>query len=48
MRGALEREGMLQPDEVEHDGDEVVFLWHEHKVAIVVGPDDVYRRPYGQ
>jgi hypothetical protein len=27
---------MQPPDEVEHDEDEVVFLWHEAKLAVVV------------
>jgi hypothetical protein len=38
LRTLLEEEGMEPPDEVLHDTDpdELVFLWHEEKVAVVV------------
>lgn len=43
FRGLLDDEGFAQPDEVRHevDPDEVVFMWNEPKVAIVIeiGPD---------
>ena len=43
FRDLLKREGFAQPDEVRHwgDPDEVVFMWHEPKVAIVIelGPE---------
>jgi hypothetical protein len=38
FRALLSEEGFAQPDEVRHwrDPDEVVFMWHEPKVAIVI------------
>jgi hypothetical protein len=38
FRALLELEGMEPPDEVLHETDpeELVFLWHEEKVAVVV------------
>ena len=38
FRRLLEEEGMEPPDEVLHetDPDELVFIWHEEQVAIVV------------
>lgn len=38
FRALLEEEGLEPPDEVLHetDPDELVFLWHEQKVAVVV------------
>jgi len=48
FRNLIRSEGFDQPDEVEHDPEssELVFLWHEPKVAIVIelsdhGPVDV-------
>ena len=48
FRNLLDEEGFAQPDEVRYwrDPDEVVFLWHEPRVAIVIelgedGPVDV-------
>ena len=38
---AIVREAELKPpDEIEHDGHEVVFLWHETKLAVVVDCSD--------
>lgn len=55
FRRILEEEGMEPPDEVLHetDPDELVFLWHEEKVAVVVelwrddhdDPGSIGRRP---
>ena len=43
FRNLLESADMIQPDEVRHDlaAGELVFLWEEPKVAIVIelGPD---------
>ena len=38
MRELLDGAGLAEPDEVRHefDPDEVVFLWHATKTAIVV------------
>lgn len=38
FRNLLDEEGIPQPDEVEHDlaVGELLFLWHERKVAIVI------------
>ncbi len=38
FRSLLREEGFAQPDEVEHDPEaaELVFLWREPKVAIVI------------
>ncbi len=42
FRALLDRGGLDQPDEVEHDAlaEELVFMWHTEKVAIVVEPDE--------
>jgi len=42
MRDLLEDAGLPTPDEVRHefDPDEVVFLWHDTKAAIVVELDE--------
>jgi hypothetical protein len=47
FRRLLEEEGFEPPDEVVHESDppELVFLWHEEKLAVVVelwgdGADD--------
>ncbi len=38
FRNLLRDEGLAQPDAVEHDpeADELVFLWHEPKLAVVL------------
>ena len=40
-----ETAGLGPPDAIEHDGEEVVFLWNEEKLAVVVdcseAPGDV-------
>jgi hypothetical protein len=48
FRNLLDREGISQPDEVEHDlaAGELLFRWYEQKVVIVIelsenGPVDV-------
>jgi hypothetical protein len=48
FRGLLAEEGFIQPDAVEHDtvARELTFIWHKHKLAIVIelsdeGPVDV-------
>lgn len=51
FRELLAREGFAPPDEIERHPDELVFLWHEPKVAIVIElsgtgePVDVRARP---
>ena len=41
FRELLEHGGLAQPDEVAIAPDELLFLWHEPKVAVVVelGPE---------
>jgi hypothetical protein len=41
FRNVLDEEGFAQPDEVRHwcDPDEVVFMWREPRVAIVIELD---------
>jgi hypothetical protein len=36
MRGVLRDADLPDPDEVEYGHDEVVFLWHDTKTAVVV------------
>jgi hypothetical protein len=40
FRELLAAEGLAQPDEVERRPDELVFLWHDQKLAVVVELDD--------
>jgi hypothetical protein len=40
FRELLSSEGLAQPDEVEHRPDELVFVWHEQKLAVVVELND--------
>ncbi len=39
MRRLLEDNGLPAPDEVVYGEDEVTFLWHDRKVALVVEID---------
>lgn len=39
MLGLLSDAGLPTPDEVQHGDGEVRFLWHDHKVAVVVDLD---------
>ena len=55
FREVLAEGDMAQPDDVEYDpaANELIFFWHEPKVAIVVeldsdGPVDVYPRASAQ
>ena len=41
MREIVEDAGLSAPDEVEHRPDEVVFLWHDTKLAVIVELGDV-------
>ena len=41
MRAIAVQAGLPQPDEVEYREDEVVFLWHETKLAVIVELGDV-------
>src|SRR4051794_8032191 len=36
MRELLEREGLPQPDEVEHRDTSILLLWHATKLAVVI------------
>jgi hypothetical protein len=36
FRELLAAEGLAQPDAIEHRPNELVFLWHDQKLAIVV------------
>ncbi|MEA2431638.1 MAG: hypothetical protein QOI19_2111 [Thermoleophilaceae bacterium] len=36
MRELLEREGLPQPDEVEHRERSILLLWHATKLAVVI------------
>ncbi|HEY0633493.1 MAG TPA: hypothetical protein VGC98_15660 [Thermoleophilaceae bacterium] len=36
MRELLEREGLPQPDEVEHRETSILLLWHATKLAVVI------------
>jgi hypothetical protein len=40
FRALLTAEGLAQPDEVERRADELVFLWHDQKLAIAVQLED--------
>jgi hypothetical protein len=41
MRAIAASAGLPEPDDVEHREDEVVFLWHETKLAVVVELGDL-------
>lgn len=36
FRELLAAEGLAQPDAIERHPDELVFLWHDQKIAVVV------------
>ena len=40
MRELLEREGLPQPDEVEHRETSILLLWHATKLAVVIDLDE--------
>lgn len=41
FRELLEAEGLPQPDDIERHPDELIFLWHDQKLAIAVELNDV-------
>jgi hypothetical protein len=40
FRALLAAEGLAQPDAIEHRSNELVFLWHDQKLAVVVELED--------
>lgn len=40
VRRLLESQGLPAPDEVEHRESEIVLLWHESKLALVIDLDE--------
>ena len=40
MRELLSREGLPQPDEVEHRERSILLLWHATKLAVVIDLDE--------
>ena len=45
MREIVSDADLPPPDEVEHRPDEVVFLWHETKLAVIVELGDLEPPP---
>ncbi len=39
LRALLDAEGLDAPDEVRPDGDDLLLLWHDRKLAVIVSPD---------
>ncbi len=41
FRELLKAEGLPQPDAIEHHPEELIFLWHDQKLAVAVELNDV-------
>lgn len=39
LRALLEEEELPEPDEMRIEGEELIVLWHDRKLALIVSPD---------